>query len=269
MISHKPSHAMQGMAISRIGTRRVSFSTLSFRAGRVNLENRLIPMEGDEMDDEHKQFQFDSEGIDCVLHGAISHILSTLSRSLYTLSLYIDCRSWRFFPFPSSFPLLAELSIKCPFSAGVLHKDALIALKTCPRLKKLVLTGFTEFADLPDVFFKINTFGPKITHLCIPLKAFDMQFMLYPPIHSIPTPTIFPRSLERLFLHSPGRLAHPSYPILRSGTKQIVLVERAWENETIEKGVGDGSLVWEGMWLDGIGGEGAGYWVYPHGYSEG
>lgn len=56
----------------------------------------------------------------------------------------------------------------------------------------------------------------------------------------------------------------------------MVLVEPAWDKEMIKEGVvkaSEAHLVWERMWVDGIGGggeyEGDGYWKYPDGYQEG
>jgi hypothetical protein len=235
--------------------------------------------EGEVGGEEDKQF----ESLDCALHRAIVHILFILAPSLYTLSLYIDCRSWLFLPFPPSFPLLTELSIKHTFTAGVFRSDALIALKTCPKLRKLVLTGFKCIFDPLDMIDRINTFGPNITHLCVPSEAQNMPVMLQSlkqqmtppspnPIHSTSTPTRFPQSIERLFIHSIRNTFAPFvFPIFSTGTKRVVLVERVWDDESIENGAGKGSetyLMWESMWVDGISGEGDGFWMYPYGHSE-
>jgi hypothetical protein len=220
------------------------------------------------------------EALDRILHRSIIKILSIAAPSLYTLSLYIDCRSWLFFPFPSSFPLLTELSIKHPFKADLFRSDALIPLKTCPSLKKLVLTGFKCVFDPQGVIGRINTFGPNITHLCVPFNAHNTQVMLQflkqgmTPSPSLSASTTFPQSLERLFVHSLSDAYDPLrrvFPIFPTGTKRVVLVERTWGNRTVEKVVGNGTeahLMWESMWANGIDG-GEGYWVYPHGYSEG
>jgi hypothetical protein len=125
--------------------RRVSFGSFSFRtpSRRFGVDSKPIFMEGDEErdeDDEQKQLI----RLDSCLHRAIMRILSISAPFLYTLSLYVDCFLWLFFPFPPSFPSLTDLSLKHPFKTGIFRSDALIFLKSCPKLRRLVLTGYTR-----------------------------------------------------------------------------------------------------------------------------
>ena len=253
--------------------RRASFSTPSSSARPLNHRLDRIPafME-EEVNGEEGNKQF--EALDRALHRAIIRILSIIAPSLCTLSLYIDCRSWLFFPFPPSFPLLTELSIKHPFKEGVFRSDALIALKACPRLRKLVLTGFKTIFDPLDVIDRINKFGPNITHLC--LQAYFQTAVVYSLIHGMKPPSpdnipftstsrTFPQSLECLFFHFlddeyilPRRVL-PIFP----GSQIIVYgVKRVWGYDPIDEKGSEPHLAWESMWVDGIEGEG-GFWVYP------
>jgi hypothetical protein len=260
---------------------------------KPKLKKNIVDGEGDdEFEDAQKS---SSDHLERLLHGAILHMLTTLNQTLYTLSLYLDCSSWIFFPFPSTFPLLTELSIKHHFTKGIFRSDALIALKSCPRLRKLVLTGYTQMVDPVGVIERIGMFGERVTHLCVPFNAQGMFWMLKglkermgagdggggcglhalagrvcPP--SCPTAPTFPHSLERLFLHSieasiSNRMRRVS-PIFPEGTRRYVAVERVWDQRGREK---EAHLMWERMWVDGLGGGesgGDGYWRYPDGYFE-
>jgi hypothetical protein len=225
------------------------------------------------------------ERLERQLHRAILHILNILAPSLYSLSLYLDCASWNFFPFPPTFPVLTDLSIKHPFTDGTLRSNALFTLQSCPKLKRLVLTGFERVADPLKVIDMITIFGPNITHFCIPFNVKNMPHMVQSlqerratRLHRCsPASTAFPQAIEHLFIHSVGD-GYGKYVIsalLRSGPK-MVLVERAWDKEMIKEEAvkaSEAHLVWERMWVDGIGGggeyEGDGYWKYPDGYQGG
>ncbi|KIM71843.1 hypothetical protein PILCRDRAFT_830096 [Piloderma croceum F 1598] len=91
--------------------------------------------------------------------------------------------------------------------------------------------------------------------------------------HCSPASTAFPQAIEHLFIHSVGNGCgkYLTHAILRSKLK-MVLVEYVWDKEMVKEGVVKASethLVWERMWVDGIGGggkyEGDGYWKYPEG----
>jgi hypothetical protein len=274
IVLYKHPDGGEDIVMSGKSARSASFSTPSSSARPLNYRlDRTPAFMEEEVNDEEDNKQFDH--LDRVLHRAIIRILSILAPSLYTLSLYIDCRSWLFFPFPPSFPLLTELSIKHPFKSGVFRSDALIALKTCRSLRKLVLTGFKTIFDPPDVIDRINTFGPNVTHLC--LQAYFHTAMIYSLIHrmkvsssgNIPltsTSRTFPQSLECLFFHFlddeyilPPRVL----PIFPGGQLIVYGVKRVWGYVPTDEGKGSEThLAWESMWVDGINGKG-GFWMYP------
>jgi hypothetical protein len=232
--------------------------------------------------------------LDQILHDPILRILTILAPSLYTLSLYLDCRYWVCFPIPSTFPLLVELSIKHPFTAGTFRGDSLIALQSCPRLRRLVLTGFNRVVDLLGILDNIQTFGPKLAHFCVPSNAEDLPFMVQ-TLKQIQSHPSHPRNPSRLNhnhsmsspsprSHSPGAApsrSNPLYhihspgtqyisdslqlvfPIFFSGTQTDVFVDRVWDRVIINQDAVEGSearLMWERMWVNGISGEGDGFW---------
>jgi len=253
-------------------------------------------MEGDEESDEGEDDEQKLIRLDGRLHRAIIRILSISAPFLYTLSLYIDCFSWLFFPFSPSFPSLTDLSLKHPFKNGIFRSDALIFLRSCPKLRKLLITGYTRIIDPGEVIDRIKAFGPLVSHLCVPYNAQNMPVFLEvlkssmmptgaststTPTPMTTIPQIFPQTLERLFIHSFNRRGEHFGRVcsILPNAKRLVLVERTWDNNNksgpTERGmrVGEGEReghlgAWEAMWIDGMCGE-DGYWVYPDGYSEG
>jgi hypothetical protein len=250
----------------------------------------------DKIKDEETLF----ERLEILLHRAILHILNILAPSLYTLSIYLDYSSGLFFPTPSRFPLLTDLSIKHPFKEGTFRSDAFITLQSCPRLRRVVLTGFDNFDDPLRLINKLKAFGPNITHLCVPFNAKDMTDVLQSLVEQMPTApppcstkrsdshphgtrksATFPQTIQRLFLHSIGctgraEIARILSKLVEHGTEMVILVEREWDKEMIQKGAVKASaapILWERMWIDGIGGgdrgngerHGDGYWRYPDG----
>ena len=170
-------------------------------------------MEGDEESDEGEDDKQKLICLDGHLHHAIICILSISAPFLYTLSLYIDCFSWLFFPFSPSFPSLTNLSLKHPFKNGIFRSDAFIFLRSCPKLRRLLITGYMCIIDPGEVIDRIKAFRPLVSHLCMPYNAQNIQVLLQAlklrmmptgTSSSIPTTTlqIFPQTLERLFILS-------------------------------------------------------------------
>jgi hypothetical protein len=196
--------------------------------------------------------------IDARVHTAISDILTAVAPSLRTLSLYLDWDAWAILPVPFRLPVLVELSLNYQFPQNHFSSEGLLPLRSCPRLRRLVLTGFRRIADPQNIITEIQTLAPSVTHLCVPADTAGLWDWLFELKEGMDNAliSVFPRTLEQLVIHIPRHWLAPwAFKVFGWGDQRVVLVPRPWDRMRKD----DIPREWEKEWIDRTAG-GEGYW---------